>query len=129
VIKDLRGIVQGSEVKETGPRWIIQGSEGMVFPKVKITLSRDGDHNQHNITVIETDQEGKFVFPKLTDGWYWVSFEPPKEFYQFCRVNFQVKIAQTGWTGLKLSLAPLISVTPGFCENSSKLENLNAKTN
>jgi hypothetical protein len=130
VIKELRGIVQGdktrSPVEMPSP---VRAEKITAMPRVKVTLSRDGDHNSPNVTVIETDQEGKFAFRNLTDGWYWVRFEPPKESYLFCRVSFQMKVAPEGWTGLKLSLAPWVSVAPGFCEKTSVLENLSTKSN
>ena len=115
VTKDLRGVVRSST--------------GVAIPKAKVTLRRDGDHNPDSITLTETDHEGRFALPKLAEGWYWATFEPPKEFCQFCRISIQVKVAADGWTDMKLSLAALINTAPGYCERESSLEKLNAKTN
>ena len=115
VIKDLRGMVQGST--------------GVAIPKAKVSLRRDGDHNPDDINLAETDHAGRFALPKLAEGWYWATFEPPKEFYEFCRISIQVKVSADGWTDMKLSLAPLINAAPGYCERQSSLEELNAKEN
>jgi hypothetical protein len=122
VMKEVRGIVQIPGVP-TSPR-----PPQAPAPDTKVSLLRDGA-DRSDALLVQTDKEGRFAFPKASDGWYWLTAEPSKELYRFCRVSVRVQVAQKGWEGLKLSLVELVSVAPGFCERASKIESLNGSKN
>jgi hypothetical protein len=110
-VKSLRGVV-------ADPIWA-------VIPKVQVTLQERSGEMFRDIRSVATDGEGKFDFGRIAPGRYRLTFAGPRG---FCRLTIPVLLSAKGWAGFKLALPIAASDTcPGYCEESSRFEELNAE--